>query len=237
MSYASCAAADPGSREELVTAHLDLVKRIAHHFAAPLPDGIDIDDLVQAGMIGLLQASGNFDATKGSSFDTFAGIRIRGAMLDEVRRLDWTPRSVHQKHRRVAEVVREIECETGRAAETQEIIKRLGLPAEEYHAILADRASCRLFSLDETLDEPTHGRELPTAHGATPDEELSANQLSERLAEAIERLPEREQLVLSLYYERELNLKEIGAVLGVSESRVCQIHGRALIRLRSMREH
>ncbi len=236
MSYASYAANSYVSRDELITANLELVKRIAHHLAARLPAGIDLDDLMQAGMIGLLEASRNFDASKGASFDTYAGIRIRGAMLDEVRRQDWTPRSVHQKHRRVAEVVHSIEAETGRAAETAEIVARLGISLEEYHAILADSAGCRLFSLDETLDEPGHGRELPASDTATPDQELTESQFRERLAEAIGKLPEREQLVLSLYYERELNLKEIGAVLGVSESRVCQIHGQALIRLRGLRE-
>lgn len=234
MSYASYASNNYVSQNELVTNHVDLVKRIAHHLAARLPSGIDINDLMQAGMIGLLEASGNFDATKGASFDTYAGIRIRGAMLDEVRRLDWTPRSVHQKHRKVSEVVRQIEGETGRAAETTEIVERLEITLDEYHAILADTAGCRLFSLDETLDDPMHQRDLPSSDTATPDQELTEAQFKSQLVASIGRLPERERMVLSLYYERELNLKEIGAVLGVSESRVCQIHGQALIRLRSM---
>ncbi len=236
MSYASYAKNSYVSQDELVTQNLDLVKRIAHHLAARLPAGIDINDLMQAGMIGLLEASNNFDPGKGASFDTYAGIRIRGSMLDEVRRQDWTPRSVHQKHRKVSEAVREIEAETGSAAEPQAIARRLGITMDDYHAILADTAGCRLFSLDETLDDPVHGRELPAADTATPDQELSDSQFRDQLAEAISGLPEREQLVLSMYYEREMNLKEIGAVLGVSESRVCQIHGQALIRLRALRE-
>ena len=234
MSYAHYAQNSYVSRDQLVTANLELVKRIAHHLAARLPSGIELDDLMQAGMIGLLEASKNFDASKGASFDTYAGIRIRGAMLDEVRRQDWTPRSVHQKHRKVSEVVREIEGETGRAAEPAEIVRRLGITMDEYHAILADTAGCRLFSLDETLDDPVHGRALPTSDMATPDEALADSQFRDRLAAAIGRLPEREQLVLSMYYERDMNLKEIGAVLGVSESRVCQIHGQALVRLRAL---
>lgn len=236
MSYASYMTVDYASKDELVTAHAELVKRIAHHLAARLPAGVEIDDLVQAGMIGLLEASRNFDASKGASFETYAGIRIRGAMLDEVRRLDWTPRSVHQKHRQVSEAMRAIEAETGRAARGSEVAARLGIDLDDYHAILADTAGCRLFSLDETLDDPVQGRDLPVSDTATPDEELSDSQFRRLLVEAIGRLPEREQLVLSLYYERELNLKEIGAVLGVTESRVCQIHGQTLLRLRSLTE-
>lgn len=236
MSYSSYATNNYNSQNELVSTHLELVKRIALHLAARLPANIDINDLMQAGMIGLLEASGKFDASKGASFDTFAGIRIRGAMLDEVRRLDWTPRSVHQKHRKVADAVRQIEAETGRPAEPQEIIEKLGISLDDYHAILADTAGCRLFSLDETLSDPMHQRDLPRSDSLSPDQQLDEDQFKKKLADSIRRLPEREKLVLSLYYERELNLKEIGAVLGVSESRVCQIHGQALIRLRAMHD-
>jgi len=234
VSYANYATNKYVSQDDLVTANLDLVKRIAHHLAARLPASIDINDLLQAGMIGLLEASGNFDATRGASFETYAGIRIRGAMLDEVRRLDWTPRSVHQKYRQVCEAVRTVEVETGRPAESQAVADRLGLSIEDYHAVLADAAGCRLFSFEESQEDPLQGREIPSASTPTPDQALDVQQFRDRLAAAISRLPERERLVLSLYYERELNLKEIGAVLGVSESRVCQIHGQALIRLRAI---
>lgn len=236
MSYSSYATNNYASQNELVSTHLELVKRIALHLAARLPSNIEINDLMQAGMIGLLEASGKFDASKGASFDTFAGIRIRGAMLDEVRRLDWTPRSVHQKHRMVADAIRQIESETGRPAEPQEIIEKLDISLDEYYAILADTAGCRLFSLDETLSDPMHQRDLPRSDAPSPDQQLDEDQFKKKLADAIRRLPERERLVLSLYYERELNLKEIGAVIGVSESRVCQIHGQALIRLRAMND-
>lgn len=234
MSYASYANSEYLAHDDLVSNHLELVKRIAHHLAARLPSGVELDDLMQAGMIGLLEASRNFDPGKGASFETYAGIRIRGSMLDEVRRLDWTPRSVHQKHRQVSEAIRQIEGETGRAAEGHEVAAALGLSMDEYHDILADTAGCRLFSLEETIDDPVHGRDLPCTNTATPDQELNSEQFKHQLADSIRKLPERERLVLSLYYERELNLKEIGAVLSVSESRVCQIHGQALIRLRSM---
>lgn len=234
IGYANYASNQYISQDELVTSHVDLVKRIAHHLVARLPASVEIDDLLQAGMIGLLEASRNFDASKGASFDTYAGIRIRGSMLDEVRRLDWTPRSVHQKHRQVSAAVREIQAETGRPAESQEIAARLGISIDEYHDILADSAGSRLFSFEEANEDWQVGQELPASDVATPDQAFGDDQFREFLIEAIGDLPERERLVLSLYYERELNLKEIGAVLGVSESRVCQIHGQALVRLRAM---
>lgn len=233
-AYSSVAAASYATHEELVTDNIALVKRIAHHLAARLPSTIDINDLMQAGMIGLLEAARNFDPTRGASFDTYAGIRIRGSMLDEVRKNDWTPRSVHQKSRQVSEAMRAIEFETGRPAESAAIAKRLGIAIDDYHAILRDTAGCRLFSLEETMDEHGYRGDLPTSETETPDEALDKNQFRSGLSDAIKKLPEREQMVLSLYYEQELNLKEIGEVLGVSESRVCQIHGQAMIRLRTL---
>lgn len=222
------------SNDELVREHLALVKRIAYHLAAKLPSSFEIEDLMQAGMIGLLEASSKFDSSKGASFSTYAGIRIRGAMLDEVRKRDWTPRSVYQKHRQVLEATRAIEAETGRPAEAQEVASRIGLTLGEYHDILTDAAACQLFSLDETLDESVHfGRDVPVSRVGTPEQALDSNERRSMVSEAIVGLPERERLVLSMYYEQEMNLKEIGEVLGVSESRVCQIHGQALIRIRA----
>lgn len=233
IAYSSVAKMTWPSQDELVTQGIGLVKRIACHLAARLPRSVELDDLLQAGMVGLLEAAGNFDASRGASFDTYAGIRIRGAMLDEVRKLDWTPRSVHQKHRQVGEAMRAIEAEAHRPAESHEIAARLGLSLDEYFAILRDAAGCRLFSLEEPGEVDGQPRELP-ADTESPDQALGRAQFRGQLTAAIERLPERERLVLSLYYERELNLKEIGAVLEVSESRICQIHSQALVRLRSL---
>ncbi|MGH8195686.1 MAG: RNA polymerase sigma factor FliA [Woeseiaceae bacterium] len=224
------------SQDELVSQGIGLVKRIACHLAARLPSSVEIDDLMQSGMIGLLEAAGNFDASRGASFDTYAGIRIRGAMLDEVRKLDWTPRSVHQKIRQVTQAMHAIESRTGRAAEAREVAADLKITLDEYHGILQDAAGCRLFSLEESVEHGEHGRGLPDSDAETPEQTFGRAQFRAQLADAIRRLPERERLVLSLYYERELNLKEIGAVLEVSESRICQIHGQALVRLRSMME-
>ena len=214
IAYSSVAASNEVPDDSLVTEHLGLVKRIAHHLAARLPASVDIDDLIQSGMIGLLEAAANFDADRGASFETYAGIRIRGAMLDDIRKLDWTPRSVHHKYRQVSEAIQQIENETGCAAEPAAVAERLKLSMDEYHKILADSAGSRLISLDEAQDEPQKQRPLPASATAKPDDAVLDGQFREKLVAAIESLPERDRLVLSLYYERELNLKEIGAGAG-----------------------
>ena len=214
--------------QDLVVQHAPLVKRIAHHLLARLPDSVQLDDLIQAGMIGLLEAHRQFDSAQGASFQTYAGIRIRGAMLDEIRRLDWTPRSVHRKAREIGRVMREIEHRTGRDARDSEVIEAMGISAAEYHQALRDASTARVFSID---DEESDSRE-PAADTASPAELLQQEGFQDALADAVRALPEREQLVMSLYYDQELNLKEIGAVLGVSESRVSQIHGRIALKLR-----
>lgn len=214
--------------DELVTRHAELVKRIAYHLAGRLPPSVDVADLMQAGMLGLIEAAANYAANRGASFETYAGIRIRGAMIDALRKLDWAPRSVHRKARAVAAAMREIERETGRDARDSEIAERLGIGLSEYHAIVQDAASCRLTSLDEvaaTANTPDES--------ADPYREVAEEGFREALAHAIEQLPERERLVMSLYYSDGLNLKEIGAVLKVTESRVCQLHGQALVRLKA----
>jgi len=224
---------DPDS-DDLVTKHAALVKRIAYHLMSRLPPSVQADDLIQAGMIGLLEASRNYDATQGASFETYAGIRIRGSMLDEIRRTDWTPRSVHRKARQVAEAVREIENQEGRDARDVEVAEKLGIELNEYHRILQDATGCRVFSID---DAGINGEEAPQPVAGMPRNEpldsLHKSDFKAALALAISGLPERERLVMAMYYDEELNLREIGEVLGVSESRVCQIHGQALIRLRA----
>lgn len=235
-TYGNAAASPDQPDDSLVTRNINLVKRIAYHLAARLPSSVEVDDLMQSGMVGLLEAAANFDPERGASFETYAGIRIRGAMLDDIRKHDWTPRSVHHKYRQVTDAIHAIEAEAGRSAEPAEVAARLNISLDEYHKILSDSASSRLFSLDETLDEPNLHRAAPAANTASPDEDLFLSQFQENLAEAIASLPERERLVLSLYYEKDLNLKEIGRVLDVSESRICQIHGQAVMRLRAAAE-
>lgn len=224
---------DLKTTNELVVLHEPLVKRIAYHLMSRLPASVQADDLVQAGMIGLIEASRKFDPEQGASFETYAGIRIRGAMLDEIRRTDWTPRSVHRKAREVAEAVRKIENEKGRDARDVEVARVMGLELNEYHKILQDATGCRIFSYEDpgTLGEENFAQQARQPN--QPLENLQKSDFKAGLADAIKGLPERERLVMALYYDEELNLREIGDILGVSESRVCQIHGQALIRLRA----
>jgi RNA polymerase sigma factor FliA len=198
--------------DELVRKHADLVKRIAYHLAGRLPPQVEIADLMQAGMMGLLEAATHYSSGRGASFETYAGIRIRGAMLDALRKLDWAPRSVHRK---------------ARAAQ-------MGVPLTEYQQILRDALGCQLLRLNDA--EEGEDSQLDRLPDGSPDPEGLALEESRRraLAAAVLELPERERLVLSLYYEQELNLKEIGAVLKVTESRVCQLHGQALLRLKAL---
>jgi len=219
--------------QELLEQYGPLVRRIAHHLMARLPSSVSVEDLIQSGMIGLLEASASYDPARGASFETFAGIRIRGAMIDEVRRGDWSPRSVHRNARRVAESMRKVELRSGGDASDAAVARELGVGIEEYHAMLQDTLGSRLFSLDELMDEE-HGERASFGSAAHDPAALATR---ERLAGAIgaeiARLPERERLVLSLYYDDELNLKEIGLVLEVSESRVSQILSQATKRLRA----
>jgi len=220
--------------DALVHRHADLVKRIAYHLAGRLPPQVEIQDLMQAGMMGLLEAAQNYSSGRGASFETYAGIRIRGAMLDALRKLDWAPRSVHRKARAAALALREVEARLGSQATEADVAAQLGVSLPEYQRVLQDALGCQLLHFNEA--EPGEDSPLDRVADAAPDPERLALDESRRkaIASAIEQLPERERLVLSLYYEHELNLKEIGAVLKVTESRVCQLHGQALLRLRAL---
>ncbi|MBY6186863.1 RNA polymerase sigma factor FliA [Marinobacter hydrocarbonoclasticus] len=219
------------NRAALVERHTPLVKRIAHHLLARLPASVQLDDLLQAGMVGLLEASRNFDGSKGASFETFAGIRIRGAMLDEIRRGDWTPRSVHRNSRRVTDATEQLERQLGRDPTSAEVADYLELSLDEYHHILHDVSAGKLVGLEDLgVSEDAIG---PGEDAATSFHNLADDRFQSALVDAIKTLPEREALVLSLYYDEELNLKEIGQVLGVSESRVSQIHSQAMVRLKT----
>ncbi len=228
---------DGNGYQEVVTRYASLVKRIAYHIMSRLPPSVQVDDLIQAGMIGLLEAARNYDAGQGASFETYAGIRIRGAMLDEIRKGDWAPRSVHRKARQVADAVREVENATGRDAKDHEVAKLLGMSLDEYHKTLQDASGCRLLSFEEMgMSEDAVPSRLGKSDNG-PFEGVQHDDFKRNLAEAISGLPDRERLVLTLYYEEDLNLREIGAVIGVSESRVSQIHSQALVRLQSRLGH
>lgn len=211
-----------------------LVKRIAHHMMARMPASVQVDDLIQAGMIGLLEAAQKYDGSKGASFETYAGIRIRGAIVDEMRRGDWAPRSVHRNARRIAEAISRIEARQGRDAEDTEIAAELDISLDEYYAMARDASSTRLFSYEETFgDDSSSALGADTSEFANPQESFTRSSLKQSLSQAIQQLPEREKTVLALYYDEQMNLKEIGQILGVSESRVSQIHSQAAARLRS----
>ncbi len=226
------AAMQAGSTDDLVIQHAPLVKRIAYHLMGRLPDTVQVDDLIQSGMLGLLEAIKHYDAGQGASFETYAGIRIRGAMLDELRRADWTPRSVHRKARMVADAIREVENQNGRDARDSEVAAHLSMGLDEYNQILQDGLSCKTFSIEELIQG--EDSVIDDIHGNyQPEDELVQQHFQKALAQAIAALPERERLVVSLYYDDELNLREIGKVLDVSESRVSQICSQAMLRLRA----
>lgn len=211
---------------DLVKQYLPLVKKIGLHLVARLPQEIQLDDLLQVGMIGLVQAVENYDPSQGASFNTFAGIRVKGAMLDEVRRSDWRPRSVQRKMKSVSRAIEQVEARVGRIASDTEIAEELEMTLDEYQLMSGELACSRMTSLEDSevlVDENQ-------ADG--PLSQIEKSRLKKALSLAIQKLPEKERLMMSLYYRDELNLKEIGEVLGVSESRVSQIHGQALARLR-----
>lgn len=220
-------------KRQLVEKHAPLVKRIAHHLMARLPASVLVEDLIQAGMIGLLEASRNFDGSKGASFETFAGIRIRGAMLDEIRKGDWTPRSVHKNGRAIAEAINEVEREIGGDAKDVDVAEKMQVSLAQYHQMLSEVNAGKIIGIEDlgvTEDVLTTDKNKGEN---TPFDDLMEGSFQKALANAITTLPEREAIVLSLYYDEELNLREIGEVLDVSESRVSQIHSQAMLRLKS----
>lgn len=218
--------------EDVVGRYAALVKRIARQVHSRLPPSVQLDDLIQAGLIGLMEAARLYDPSQGASFETYAAIRVRGAVLDELRRNDWGPRSLSRRVRRLAEAARAIEGREGRAATSREIADTLGLTLDEYHQWVLDASTQNFFGLDnpEELDG------VPDTGSDSTYREVENDRRRRFLVKAIGTLSEREQLVLSLYYDKGMTLKEIGATLGVSESRVCQIHGEAAVRLKARME-
>ena len=218
-----------------VEEHAPLVKRIAFHMMMRMPASVQVDDLIQAGMIGLMEAAQKYDASKGASFETYAGIRIRGSIVDEMRRGDWAPRSVHRNARKISQAIAAVEARTGREALDYQVAEELGVDINEYFSMLQDANGSRLFSYEETFGEEDSNIDASETSSAfaSPFEGLQRDGLKSALTEAIKQLPERDRMVLALYYNEELNLKEIGLVLGVSESRVSQIHSQAAARLRT----
>ena len=227
------------SREELVLDYAPLVKQIANRLGARLPDNLQRDDLIQAGMIGLLDAIEKYDPAREAQFRTYAEFRIRGAMLDDLRATDWIPRSVRENADKITSAVKGLQSELGRQPEEKEIAERLGVSLDQYHDLLLKSRTAPLLAIED-LRHSTDGEEsgnifdiLEDTSCNDPLEALGLQDLQERLANGIRNLPEREQMVLSLYYDEELNLKEIGAVLNITESRASQIRTQAILRLRN----
>ncbi|WP_413733218.1 RNA polymerase sigma factor FliA [Sodalis sp. RH20] len=222
-------------KQSLWQRYIPLVRHEALRLQVRLPASVELDDLLQAGGIGLLSAVERYDCLQGTTFTTYAVQRIRGAMLDELRSRDWVPRSVRRHAREVAQAIHQAEQQLGRVATEQEVAQTLNITLAEYRQILLDTNNSQLFSYDEWCED--HGDSadnlMPGHEDANPLQILMENNLRERVIEAIDGLPEREKMVLVLYYQEELNLKEIGAVLEVGESRVSQLHSQAIKRLRA----
>lgn len=221
------------NKADLLEKHTVLVKRIAYHLLARLPASVLVDDLIQSGMIGLFEAANNFDNSKGASFETFAGIRIRGAMLDEIRRGDWTPRSVHKNSRMVSEAIKQLEAKLGRDVSDIEVAEKLDISLNDYHHILSEVSTGKILGIDDlgVSEDSLNFGESNLADD--PYQSIEHGAFKKGLSKCIKSLPEREALVLSLYYDEELNLREIGQVLDISESRVSQIHSQAMHRLKA----
>lgn len=226
------------SREEVVLEYAPLVRHIANRLAARLPDTLQREDLVQAGMIGLLDAIEKYDSGREAQFRTYAEFRIKGAMLDDLRATDWVPRSVREYADKIGKAHRSLSSLLGRAPEEEEIADHLCISLEDYHTLLTKARAINLLSIED-LSPNNHEGDLNHIYEVLEDpfakdplDSLSLQDLKHRLSEAITGLPEKEQLVLSLYYDEGLNLKEIGQVLGITESRVSQIRTQSILRLR-----
>ncbi|MDR0735668.1 MAG: RNA polymerase sigma factor FliA [Zoogloeaceae bacterium] len=222
-------------REQLVQQYAPLVKRIAHHLMARLPANVQPEDLVQNGMIGLLDAFARYEEGLGAQFETYASQRIRGAMLDGLRENDWLPRSLRRKMRRVENALQQLEQRHGRPPSESELAENLGMPLGDYQKLLQEARGHQILYLDDFVCE--EGEDFLARRLGSSDDDPAAcledKHLRKHLVRAIDALPEREKLLMALYYEEELNQKEIGEIMGVSESRVCQLHSQAVSRIRS----
>ena len=219
----------------LLKQYSPLVRRLAHQMIAKLPANVEVDDLIQVGLIGLTDALSRFDAEQGVQFETFATQRIRGAMLDELRGGDWMSRGTRRQQREIEVAVHKVEQRLGRAPTETEIASEMGQPLAEYQELLGKVRGTQLVYLEDMSgddgDEDYLDRHVAD-EASNPMAQLQDHRMREALVAAIKNLPEREQFVMSMYYEHDMNLKEIAAVLKVTESRVCQLHSQSIARLR-----
>ncbi len=225
-------------RDKLLEGNIHLVKIIAYQVAVNLPPHIDVNDLIGAGTIGLLESIDRFDTSKGVQFNTYASIRIRGAIMDELRSMDWMTRSMRDKSNQLEKAYVEIERKTGRPAETEEVARYLDMTTEALYSVLGEVCALSVMNLE---DMGVHNHDdamdilecIKDPEGKDPMVVAKLNELKRRIAEVIETLPEKERLIISLYYYDELTLKEIGRVLDITESRVCQLHSQTMTRLKT----
>jgi RNA polymerase sigma factor for flagellar operon FliA len=220
--------------EQRIKDYAPLVRRMAHHLAAKLPSSVQIDDLVQSGLIGLMDAATRFEASQGNQFETYAVQRIRGAMLDELRQNDWLPRSLRKSLRQIENAINKLEQRHGRAPSEGELAQEMGLPLGDYQTMLQDAKGYQLIHFGDFANDDEDDyleRHLPD-NRANPLERIQDERFRAALVKAIEALPEREKLLMGLYYEQDMNFREIAEIMEVSESRICQLHSQAVARLR-----
>ncbi len=230
----STTCADAGARDGFVRQYAPLVKRIAYHLMTRLPPSVEVDDLIQAGLLGLLDAVDRYDEGHGANFETYASQRIRGAMLDALREADWASRNVRRAARQIEEAMHALEQRLGRPPGDAEIAAELRLDIAAYHELLNQARGARLVYYEDLYDAEGDAflDHFADEDAPGPFEVLAGQRFKGALARAVLALPERERLLMGMYYEQDMNFKEIGAVMGVSESRICQIHAQAVTRLR-----
>ncbi|WP_300658869.1 RNA polymerase sigma factor FliA [Hydrogenophaga sp.] len=230
------------NRDEQLRKYSPLVRRLAHHMIAKLPPSVELDDLIQVGMIGLTEAIARFEPTQGVQFETFASQRIRGAMIDELREGDWMSRGSRKSQKDIEQAVSRLQQKLQRVPKESEIAAELGMPLADYQHLLAKVRGTQLVYLEDISGDSDDEDGFLDRHmgdsEADPSAKLQDHRMRTALVAAINVLPEREQQIMSMYYEHDMNLKEIAAVLGVTESRICQLHSQSIARLRSkLREH
>jgi len=227
-------------RDAMLRQYVPLVRRLAHHMIAKLPPNVEIDDLIQVGMMGLAEALSRYQVTQGVQFETFATQRIRGAMIDELREGDWMSRGSRKSQKDIEHALHRLEQKLGRTPIESEIAAEMGMELEEYQSMLAKVRGTQLVYIEDMSRGDDEDGFLDR-HADDPDvdpmQQLRDHRLRTALVEAIKVLPEREQYIMSMYYENDMNLKEIAAVLGITESRVCQLHSQSIARLRSKMRH
>jgi len=223
-------------KEQCLKEYAPLVKRIAHFMMLKLPNSVQVDDMIQAGMIGLLDAAGRYDELRGAQFETYASQRIRGAMLDELRGADWLPRSMRSDMRKIEAAINRVQQRLGKSPAESDIAKEMGMSLPDYQQLLQESRGAQLMYYEDfhNAEDEDFFERYETDGRSNPLEVLKDERFRGALVNAIENLPEREKLLMAMHYEQDMNLREIGEVLGVGESRVCQLHSQAVARLRSM---